>query len=151
MRPGKGRKLKARVSISRSSHGGIVIEVRDEDSRIQFLQLEMSAEAFGEAVTGLSERDAEAEVYGLELLGTRAEHKHERISVGSGVTWEGCEAAAAEALSSLEVDGWRARRSDVSNQHNWRRERGRWVLTIGLFRYVDKVSGEPVAVEGSKP
>lgn len=61
--------MKAKVSISHSSDGFIRIRIRDESSRIEFAEIALTPEHFGNAVTGLSEQDGELEVRGLEWVG----------------------------------------------------------------------------------
>jgi len=63
--------MKASVTISRCSDNTVRIAVRDEASRIEFVELSMSLEAFGSVVTGLGARPAEMDVRGLEHVGKK--------------------------------------------------------------------------------
>mgnify|MGYP001609688580 FL=1 len=48
----------AQISICRNNHEMVVLEIRDSVSRDTILELEMTAEAFGEAITGWARRPA---------------------------------------------------------------------------------------------
>lgn len=61
--------IKARISISRDSSGVIRMRIRDDASRNEFVDLKISAESFGLAITGLSETECEATISKIEIVG----------------------------------------------------------------------------------
>ena len=63
--------MKAKVTIGRASDDRVRIRIRDEASGIEFAEVSLSVEAYGYAITGLSEQPAELEVRGLEWVGKR--------------------------------------------------------------------------------
>lgn len=62
-------KTKIQISIGRRSDDVITIELTDPLSRIQFVDAEMTLEAFASAITGLSYVEMNAELRGLEHVG----------------------------------------------------------------------------------
>lgn len=74
--------LKANLSISRP-YGGrsdenpyINVTIRDANSRIDFVSLQVPLASFAEALTGLSEVEADMVVRGLNNVGKVREHQH---------------------------------------------------------------------------
>jgi hypothetical protein len=61
--------MKAQVTISRTSQDKVVISIVDDASRLQFVEVSMSVEDFGYAITGLAYRPADLEVRGLQYVG----------------------------------------------------------------------------------
>jgi len=63
--------MKAKVTISRASDDRVRIRIRDEVSGIDFAEVSLTVEAYGYAVTGLSEQPGELEVRGLQWIGKK--------------------------------------------------------------------------------
>ena len=61
--------MKAAVTISRASNRRVYIKIEDRASKIQFVEVAMSLEDFGAAVTGLDMQEADLEVRGLHNVG----------------------------------------------------------------------------------
>ncbi len=65
--------MKGKITISRPSYGDgrdvINIQVRDDVSRIKFLDVEIDCADFARALTGLSETNCELTVRGLKSVG----------------------------------------------------------------------------------
>ncbi|HCM63746.1 MAG TPA: hypothetical protein DIT05_14570 [Morganella sp. (in: Bacteria)] len=65
--------MKGKITISRPSYGDgrdvINIQVRDDVSRIKFLDVEINCADFARALTGLSETNCELTVRGLKSVG----------------------------------------------------------------------------------
>lgn len=61
--------MKAKVTISRASDHLVRISIRDESSGIYFAEAALTVEAFGYAITGLAEQEAELTVRGLQWVG----------------------------------------------------------------------------------
>lgn len=105
-------KIKAKLTISRrygSDETRISISVTCASSRVEFLEIEMTPEDFGNAVTGLSSITVDAEVRGLDLVGKTRERREEVVEVnlpshGKNI----CEPLILDAAKQFEVDGWKA-------------------------------------------
>lgn len=65
------RKIKANISISRSSNDMINFTLRDEASGIQFVDMKMTMVNYAQLITGLSHVEIEGEVRGLANVGKR--------------------------------------------------------------------------------
>ena len=63
--------MKAKVTISRCSDDTVRIRFRDVASNIEFAEAIMTPEAFGYAITGLSEMEADLRVSGLQNVGKK--------------------------------------------------------------------------------
>lgn len=61
--------INASITISRNSRDTIRIRVKDDASRIQFIDVKMTPHDFAMAITGLSEIEVQADVHGLEHVG----------------------------------------------------------------------------------
>jgi hypothetical protein len=63
--------MKANVTLARTSKDVIRLTVKDELSRITFLELSMTPEDLGYIITGLSEHTVDMKVEGLDKVGKR--------------------------------------------------------------------------------
>lgn len=128
---------KGKITISRyqSSKGpdGISIEITDESSGIRFCSADMTVEAFGFAITGLSHQECGLDVRGLNLIGKLREYKTERVPKPHGYSKN--EADSAKSLKPFEVDGWVGCVHDLWNHH---RSAGEGFQNVGFIRYVDQ-------------
>lgn len=134
-------KLKGSIDICRTSgdQDRINITLRDKLSGVEFIDLEMSVEDFGYAVTGLGCQDITIEVRGLDRIGKRRETKTEIVPFERNITAseQGSLAAANRALKPFEVDGWIGRREDLFNHH---KSRGQNAQEIVFVRWVEDKS-----------
>jgi hypothetical protein len=77
--------MKGTVSISRTTGGStdssVRISVRDELSGIEFVEIELSVEAFGSAITGLSSVKGRMLVNGLKHVGKKHERTTAKIEI----------------------------------------------------------------------
>jgi hypothetical protein len=126
-----------------SGEDEIRIEISDENSSVRFFEGTLSVEAFAGCAFG--HRLAHfyrAEIRGLDLLGKYLESKHEFVPFdwGSRHSPDEEKRLKQEALKPFEVDGWKARRGDMDNHHNWVRsgEKGTGYNVV-FFRHVDKM------------
>lgn len=71
--------MKATVSISRDSRDNVRIRIKDSASRIEFADVSMTVEAFGYAITGLSEQEGDLIVRMLEHVGKTKVTEHREI------------------------------------------------------------------------
>lgn len=133
-------KLKGTITIARSSgdiEGGrnIHIEIRDELSGVEFVDLRMTAEDFGNACVGsLAFRPCEIEIQGLDKIGKKRENKTEKIKFNrfGGGKREG--KMLKEVLAPYEVDGWTARIEDLTDGH---RAAGDGCQNVSFVRWVE--------------
>ena len=133
--------LAGSVIISRCSGSAvddtpIHITVDDEISRCRVLEIYMSLEEFAKAITG-SYGDAKIEHFPKSPIGMKAENKTEIVPFDS---YQDKEKDINAALKPFEVDGWKARRSDMTNGH-CRVKNGQRVV---FFRHVDPKTDKPV-------
>lgn len=128
--------LPGKLTISHPSGGGgdyIEIRVEDATSGTPFLALQVSLEAFANAITGRASQDCTLELRGLDNLGKRREVKHERVPY-TRVYGAYAQLAKAKALAPFEVDGWRGHASDLGNHHKGSDATG---YTVSFTRFVD--------------
>ena len=106
------QKIKAKLSISRRFGGdntSIAISIECKTSGIEFVELELTPEEFGNAVTGLSSIPVECEVRGLDKVGMKRERRIELFDVVlASLKKSDNEAAILSAAERFEVDGWKA-------------------------------------------
>lgn len=104
------------------------IAISDKLSGVQFLEVEISAVDFACALTA-SYRDCVFELRHPETVGMTAQGKTDVVPFERpwGLRGVDLEAAITAALAPFEVDGWEARRSDMTNQHRRSGEKGQRV------------------------
>jgi hypothetical protein len=142
--------LKCEVRLSHWSGGGEPSEgtdilLTDEASGVQFAQVRLTTEEFGQLMRGRGAADCPTEVRGLDLLGKRRESKSEVVEFAIDrlkSDWQGgnhsltapAKKYAKGVLAPFEVDGWEARMSDLTNHH---RRVGQNGVEVTFVRYVD--------------
>jgi hypothetical protein len=127
-------KLKAEVTITRSSSDVIRIVIRDETSFTTFVELEMKPEEFAMAVTGLSYRPAEMKVRGLEHVGkTRINEKRQIVCPLK--TYDK-EILVAWLEDHAQEDGWILNTYLGSQNSISRNKDGETVLNYSVTKYV---------------
>lgn len=133
------------LSISRctSPHGTTCrIEVNDSLSNCRILDLELSFEALGNAITGLAEQPVKFRLFATsDRIGKRYEHKTERVVIKRNwirTKTDENVAAVQEAVKPYEVDGWEARIDDAFNQHcQGRQVDDGYEVSIAFNRWVE--------------
>lgn len=126
--------IKCKVTISRRSDGLITIEVLDEASRARFLDLEMTLEAFAQAITGLSFQEADGEVRGLEVVGkTRIDEPRQAIYPGGA--HDAREVMEAWLMTDCQEPGWRVDNYLGAQRSVTRDAEGRTVLHYRVTRF----------------
>lgn len=133
-------KLPGKITISRSQGPGpdeIHIMIEDDVSATRVLELRMTPEEYGYAISGLAYRPCQLEVYKDAPLGKKHEHKTELLPVEAFLS-RSDEAAIEAALKPFEVDGWRAYRGDIPNAHRWVRmqDGSSTAYRVSFHRYV---------------
>jgi len=63
------KNLKGQVTISRRSNDMVYVSIRDEASKTDFVEVELSLEKYALVLTGLSQVSGEMEVYDLDRVG----------------------------------------------------------------------------------
>lgn len=112
--------MKGNITISRNSRGVITISLIEEDSRVEFVEAELTTANFAEALTGLAHVECKLKVRGLDLVGLKREVKEELVPIPSSPT----ESEIKAAFAPFEVDGWSGYRNDATNSHRWSGKRG---------------------------
>lgn len=130
--------MKGNINISRVHDGTkhwIRTTVEDENSHITFLTLELTLENMMLALTNLGNIDCEFELRGLENIGKKLEHKTEYVYLPNA--FQATDEAREEVLKAYEVDGWNARKSDISNHHNFQRFEDGYKVKVSFSRFVE--------------
>ena len=133
--------LPAKVIMSRfwGVGTGVHISINDERSGCRLLELWLTLEEFGKAVTA-SFGNAEMTYYPNCPIGKQREYKQEEI------IWDFSNKDSDQmekALHLHEVDGWKADRADMTNPRN---SVGKCKQRVGFRRYVDVPQGHKTAV-----
>lgn len=143
---------KGKLSISRPSRGNgcndsiISIRIRDKNSSIEFLEIDVEAVELMKALTGLSEVPMEYEARGLHNLGKYYQHRpfsmtvHEDTLKEAGVNIYGADELEIWAGKNAEVpEGWhlsRSLRSQGSKRYDF--ETKTLTLNMSIYRYTEE-------------
>lgn len=130
----KYTKLPAKVTITRDSNNMIRIRIRDDASRVDFATAEMTVEAFGFAVTGLSGLPAEVTVAGLEFIG-KTKVAEQRIAGCPLNTYDKTELQAWLVANAQEA-GWQLD-TYLGSQNSVSRREGVTLLRYSVYKYVE--------------
>lgn len=140
--------LTGKLSISRpcgantTEHPVITIEVEDAGSGVRFVEVEIPAEAFALALTGMGAVTCKFTVGGLHLIGTRREVKTELVAFDKYET--GAAARIDACLEEFHRDGWRGSASDMMNSHRTVAQKGfPTYQRVHFTRFLD-ADGKPV-------
>lgn len=124
------------VTITRptSSYGDDVIRIsfKDKSSRKTFVQVEMSLQGFSQAITGLSEIEAKAQVDGLDVVGKQKliEKRSVVCPIGS---YDRCE-MSAWLEENCQEPGW-ILDTYLGSQKSVTHKDGKCTLNYSIFRY----------------
>ena len=131
-------KIKATAVASLGSDNTFRLTIKDDSSRIQFVDLRMTPEQFALVISARVTTDLECEVRGLDGVGKVREVKTERVSFRHLYcgTKEERERAAKQAMEPFEVDGWKGSMSDMFNGHRSARD-GSDIQIVMFERLVD--------------
>ena len=139
-----GKKLAGTIQISRASGGirddmPVHITISDESSGCRVLEIYMSLEEYAKA-TFSSQGQCVIEHYPNGcFIGMKSENKTEIVPFDMFKDGR-AEGAIDAALKPFEIDGWKARRSDMTNGH----DRVKGGQKVVFFRYVNPETGEPI-------
>lgn len=109
------------------------IQVTDKKSGLRVVEVQIRPEDIGNFVSTLA---AQCEILYDDSgkLGLRREIKEEPVNLPpSGAALE-----TDEVLADYEVDGWKARRQDVTNPHRQFAKDGQWYATVLFERHVEE-------------
>jgi hypothetical protein len=137
-----GVELEATLLIT-CSHGGdddklMHLVVTDEISGCRVCELYMRLDEFAKALMS-SQGKATMEYFPKAPIGMKAENKTELVPFDMYKSGRS-EKAITEALRPFEIDGWVARRSDMTNGH-YQVKGGQRVV---FFRHVNPETGAPI-------
>jgi hypothetical protein len=137
--------LKGRLSIGRylnsDDEESIHIELVDENSHIQFLEIKMDHEAFANAIFSL-QANVSFELRFAENVGKTRERKEVVLELPTsyGYTDEERSKAQKDAYTPHEVDGWQVVEYDLSyNMHkvvSYNKKNKTFTRRVGFIRYV---------------
>lgn len=126
------------------------LEVIDESSGVSFLEIRLSPGDMMLALTGRS-IECEMDVRGLNLVGSKSEHKKENVKFESwsqrlsaerkGLDSHERSPSVDKAFAPFEVNGWRGSASDLFNGHLSNRD---GTQAVTFHRYVDAKTGKPI-------
>ncbi len=127
----------------RFSEGNIfTIELMDNLSGCQILEIEISAECFGKAIAGRSDQPIRFQLQGISRVGYRAEHRTESVEIPETKNWKTRQEEAAKFLAQhpLAKEGWVGDSSDACNHHCCQ---GKNTYLVTFRRHVHIETGEP--------
>lgn len=126
-------KLKGTITISRyqgCGETGIAIHVEDALSHVTFLDIEISPESFGNAISGLASQNCMFRLTAIQNVGMKREYKEENVPYEG---YAGDSVTKKKALAPFEKDGWRGSLEDLGNHHRQTTKGFR----VGFVRYVE--------------
>ena len=113
-------KVKIQLEIGRTTGRGdeapMSVRISDATSRCQLLEAFFRLDDFMEILTGRSGITGEGEYYPDTPVGCTQESKEENVRRPKSYEES---AEDDEILKPYEVNGWKARRSDLHNHHHW--------------------------------
>ena len=134
--------LEGAISIGRTSGGPnedatpVRIEITDELSRTRVIDIRMSLEAFADALMGHGFRPCSITFNDTGTVGMKGENKTELVPFDMYGGSRSDEERIKKALAPFEVEGWRARSSDMTNGHCSTTKDGKRHQSVVFFRHV---------------
>lgn len=129
---------KCSLSISRPSYGDgrekISIRVKDESSRIEFLEIEIDLVSFAKAITGLSEVKCEMVTRRLEHVGKTEEIDKLEFEIPEH-TYTNREEVTLETALKLCPDSWTLD-PYLGSKDSFSYKDGKEYCRVNIFRYV---------------
>ena len=136
MKFGKPISIDAQVTIL-CSGDKVELWVEDKDSHNQFLELEMSAEAFTAALGRLAARPAKAIVRGLDTVGMVCEIDQLRFTLPADLMHH-CDKPAARRVATQKCPpGWKPDMG-FDSQNSFFEQDGEWWARTTIRRWVPK-------------
>ncbi|EMF8482790.1 hypothetical protein V4E48_004105 [Morganella morganii] len=130
--------MKGKITISRPSYGDgrdvINIQVRDNVSRIKFLDIEIDCADFARAVTGLSETDCRLSVRGLDSVGKIKITEARKALCPRGIS--GKENMTKWLHDNKQEDGW-ILDSYLGNKSSVEYTENGYILKYRVIKYIE--------------
>lgn len=111
----------------------ISIELRDEESGVLFLDIDLDLKSAAQAILFSGFVDVDMNLRGLHLLGMKRQVKSVTLELDRDQLWEYRHQIAA----AHELDGWKASEHDL-NKWNHHHSDGKGGYRVGYTRWVDK-------------
>lgn len=132
--------LPASVHIGLHSGGLFTIRIEDNVSRTIVCEVSLTPDQLARALASHHISDAEMEWYGAPYVGMRCENATHEVRHRLRYADRDDAVAIAAVLQPFEVDGWRGRRDDLFNPHNYVRRpslpQGELVSRVAFNRYI---------------
>lgn len=129
-------KYQGALTISKYQGGqrgsGVTVSLRDNLSKCEIIDIDISVEEFAQALFGLGDRPCEFEAR-VKNLGKTRETKSERIKPPEIKDYKRSKEIAAKALKPYEIDGWYGDEDDLLNHHRCNPD---GTHTVGFVRWV---------------
>lgn len=125
--------LRLGITHSNKEDDFMTIEVVDELSGTQVLEVKVDLKTFAEVVFGQRFGKCEFELW-PEHCGKIAERKTEKVLLPKDHIYN--KAALRAAVAALEIDGWMGSVRDAENHHNWCKKDGKDAVLVHYIRYV---------------
>lgn len=131
--------INGNICIARSSDGNVYIKIEDRDSNIQFAELKLTAQQFGECVTGLYTTEVPIEVRGLHNVGKVkvSEARVVTLNVDSYDKEIIHKALAEWHMKHDAPQGWSASMY-LGSQNSIGRQGGMTTVRYSVYKFVDK-------------
>lgn len=126
--------MKAKITISRGSDDKVRIRIRDDASRVEFVEVALTMEAYGYVLTGLSEQDAELTVRNLQWVGKK--RVNERREVVCPIASYDRDFLSAWLKENAKEDGWIVD-TYLGSQNSFSRAEGGTLLRYSVIKYED--------------
>ena len=112
----------------------IHIELEDELSGINFVNIYMGLKDFANVITGQGYVNCEFKIRGTELVGKLRESKEELITLPPNFSYD--KELAQELITPYEIDGWKGEINNLDNYHN--RSKGGKTCRVLFVRWIEK-------------
>ena len=149
-------KFKGSIQLARTQGSGmherdsecVHITIQDRSSGVQFVDLRMTIESFGEMLLGrCSLENCSFEVRGTEFVGKVKDHKEIIIPMPAKVAWANRAAVAESIGNKMLSDGWMI--SDTfGSQGSFYTDGGKEYARAHVVRYVDQKPDDLQAQKG---
>lgn len=131
--------IKGNICISRSSNGMVYIKLEDRDSHIYFAEVCLTAEQFGECVTGLYTTDVAIEIRDLKNVG-KVKVAEERVVTLNIESYD--KDVIRQHLGDYHKEhdapfGWSARMY-LGSQNSISRKDGMTTARYSVYKFVEK-------------
>ena len=137
------KKLNGHLSVSRISSNDdrvdnmVHIQLEDDKSSCNVINIYMNITEFGKVITGLSYVDCTFELNTSGVVGKKRENKTELIFVEDDVFSIQYGKNYSELLKPYEVDGWEGREEDLHNHHNHVKKDKKNYIRVSFTRFLD--------------